>query len=132
MSVKISHTADTKFYWKSGLQMPRRFLPSGIAIKFFINKMVEKAFLEVNPYRSHRCTATCGRIANMIIGNRPNLAIRECMNGDMADLVVEFEDLLEKECFFKRGLGSQRIRSIAIMFVPCAKKLEILDSAIYL
>ena len=112
--------------------MSRRFLPSGTAIKFFVNKMVEKAFLEVNPSQGHRCTATCGRIANVIIGNRSGPAIRNRMKGDIADLVGEFEDLLEMECFHNRGLGPHQIRSIAIVFVPCAKKLEILDSAIYL
>ena len=130
MHARITHAVDTKFYWRSGLQVPRRFLPANIAIKFFINKMVEKAFVEANPYRIHRCTATCGRIANMVIGNQTGVALKEILRGELANLVCEFEDHMDLT--LKRVLGPQQIKSVAIMFVPCAKKLEILDSAIYL
>ena len=129
LQVRISHVADTKFYMTSGLELTRRFLPTGVAVRVLIEKMVRRAVIDVNPYARHKCTSACGRVANLVLKSK-NGALKDNLPADLADFVIDFEDHLNIK--LEHALGYQHINAIAIMFVPCDKKLEILDSAIYL
>ena len=130
LQVRISHAVDTKVYMASGLELKRRFLPASTAIKFFIDKMVRGAFIDANPYTKHRCTSTCGRVANLVLKSKKGAILKENLPEDLAVFVGEFEDHLNFT--LEHAVGFQHVNAIAIMFVPCDKKLEILDSAIYL
>ena len=130
LQVKISHAADTRVFMASGLELTKSFLPIGVAVKFFIDKMVRRAVIDANPHARHKCTATCGRVASLVLKSKRKGALKDNLPTDLADFVTDFEDHLNVT--LEHALGYQRVSAIAIMFVPCDKKLEILDSAIYL
>ena len=130
LQVKISHAADTKFYMASGLELKRRFLPASTAVRFLIEKMVRRAVIDANPHTRHKCTSTCGRIANLVLRGNKRAALMDSLPEDLADFVGDFEEHMNGT--LEPALGFQRIKAIAIMFVPCDKKSEILKSAIYL
>ena len=134
LQAKISHAVDTKVYMPSGLKLARRFLPPSQSMKFFIEKMIRRAVLDAMPAGAHRCTAACGRVANLMLKCNNKASLKENLPEDLADFVLDFEEHLNSyhHCYLEHAIGQQQVKALAIMFVPCNKKLEVLDSAIYL
>ena len=130
MQVKLAFTKEPAVFMASGLKVGRRYLPCGTEIKFLIQKMVERAVgAEVGMNPSHRCTLTCGKIANMVIGG-VGVGLRHRVPDDMVGLVEDFEDVLNEAMGAENGIV--QVKAVGLMFTPCSKKTEILESAIYL
>ena len=68
MSTRYVFTSDTIIYHPNGLRIRKSLLPSDNAIKYFINGILADVFVKANPRRKHRCSATCGKPIQLMIG----------------------------------------------------------------
>ena len=130
MQVKLSFANEPKVYMPNGLEIGRRFIPTGVAIQFLISKLVERAIgAEIGLNRSHKCTATCGRVAKMVVGG-VGVSLKYRVPNDMVEMVGEFEELVNSK--LDDDLEWMQVKAVGLMFTPCAKKTEVLNSAVYL
>ena len=132
---KIVLARETKFYLENGLVLPNQLTPPIIAIRNFWNKIMEKVFFSRNVTNGHLCTASCGRIVRMLIGSGLNMdGYKEPLickiSSEMIEHVEELEEMIE--IFASSKIGNVKIGALGLCFTPCTKKLEILESAIYL
>ena len=67
----------------------------------------------------------------MLIGSKcKKESLKTKMPLDVIQFVDELEEMIELTSL--RTVGSLRIGALGVLFTPCVKKMEILDSAIYL
>ena len=96
---------------------------------------MEKVFFSRNATKGHLCTASCGRVVRMLIGGGRNKGDRKepliCkISSEMIEHVEALEEMIE--IFASSKIGNVKIGALGLCFTPCTKKLEILESAIYL
>lgn len=131
MCGKVTVVRETNFYLENGLKLPGRMTPPIIAIRRFWEKIMERAFITRNLHPNHSCTSACGRVVRMLIGSKcKKESLKTKMPLDVIQFVDELEEMIELTSL--RTVGSLRIGALGVLFTPCVKKMEILDSAIYL
>ena len=110
--------------------MPLDWSPSNMATRTLISHILDAAYIAPN-VKKHKCTATCGRVYQMLIGpvgNCKQIGFRSAVSVEVVDIVDDFELLLD--ACLGRVQGLTKIKSIGLRFVPCIKTLEVLETVI--
>ena len=130
MDRRIALVKETKFYLGNGLELPVDQTPSMPTIRYFWARMMDNIFFARNQIHGHICTSACGRLVRMQIGSKNNARIKASKNEELNELITGFEELIG--LYVCPTLGDLEIKGMGLLFTPCARKLEILDSAVYL
>ena len=112
--------------------MPADWSPSNMATRTLVSHILDAAYLNLNA-SNHKCTATCGKICRMLIGpfgDCNHINFRDAVSVEVIDVIDDFELLLD--ACLGRVQGLTKIRSIGLIFTPCAKTLEVLETVINL
>ena len=131
MRGKVTLSRETNFYLENGLKLPNRMTPPTIAIRRFWDKIMERTFITRNLHPNHSCTSACGRVVRMLIGaEHKQEALKSRMPMDVIEFIDELEEMIEMVSV--QAVGLVKIGAVGVLFTPCIKKMEILDSAVYL
>ena len=112
--------------------MPSDWSPSNMATRTLVSHILDAAYLNLNA-REHKCTSSCGKVCQMLIGpfgDCNHVNFRNAVSVEVIDVVEDFELLLD--ACLGRVQGLTKIASVGLNFVPCAKTLEVLETVIYL
>ena len=130
MDQRVVLARETKFYIGNGLELPNPETPSVVTSRYFWTRIMDNLFFARNARQGHVCTATCGRVVRMQIGSKGG-NIKKCnQNEELMDLIKGFEEMIG--LYAESYHGELEIRGMSLLFNPCARKLEILESAVYL
>ena len=130
MNRRVALTNETKFYLGNGLELPNEQTPSIVSNRYFWTRIMENVFFTRNQTQGHVCTATCGRVVRMQIGSKRNARMKESKSEELNEVIRGFEEMIG--LYACQSLGELEIKGMGVLFTPCARKLEILDSAVYL
>ena len=130
MNRRVALAKETKFFLGNGLELPSEQTPSVVSNRYFWTRIMDSVFFARNQSQGHICTATCGRVVRMQIGSRKNASLKDSKNEDLNEVIKGFEEMIG--LYACQSLGDLEIKGMGVLFTPCARKLEILDSAVYL
>ena len=130
MDHRVVLANETKFYIGNGLELPNPQTPSVVTNRYFWTRIMDNIFFARNNRQGHICTATCGRVVRMQIGSNGG-SMQKCnQNEELSDLLKGFEEMIG--LYAESYHGELEIKGMSLLFNFCARKLEILDSAVYL
>ena len=130
MNRRVSLAKETKFYLGNGLELPNSELPSLVTTRYFWTRIMDKLFFARNAQQGHVCTAACGRVIRLQLGSKGKKNIKQGSTEDLLDLIKGFEEMIG--LYAGSFHGELEIKGLGLLFTPCARKLEILESAVYL
>ena len=130
MNRRVSLTKETKFFIGNGLELPNPEIPSLPTTRYFWTRIMDKLFFARNAQQGHVCTAACGRVVRMQLGSKGKMNIKQGGTEDLIELIKGFEEMIG--LYAGSYHGDLEIKGMGLLFTPCARKMEILDSAVYL
>ena len=131
VNVRYTYANDPIVYHANGLMIGKKWLPTTNTLKFFINGILSKVFVTVNPPKGHkRCSSLCGQPVQIIIGWPHSSDAASSVPSEVKQLVHNLEDMLKKITF--GGEEEVAMQTLAVRFLPCPRHIEILQAAIYL
>ena len=130
MDRRVALARETKFYLENGLELPKEQTPSVVTTRYFWTRIMDNIFFARNQTQGHVCTSTCGKLVRMQIGSKNNAKMKVSKNDELNELIGSFEEMIG--LYACSTLGELEIKGMGLLFTPCARKLEILDSAVYL
>ena len=102
----------------------------GDETKKFVNSLLKKILVDVNPIGHHRCNSFCKQSVHLLLGYPHGCDVKTAVPVEMVHMVTEYENLVEKRVY--RMEERVELQSLSIRLLPCSRYLEIIDCAIYL
>ena len=69
VNVRFTYATDPLVFHPNGLKVDKSCLPSSNSLKYFVNGVLDKAFVAVNPPKHHKsCSSLCGQPVQVLIG----------------------------------------------------------------
>ena len=132
---KYIYAKEPVMFHANGLLVGDREMPPiakiiGKETKLFINNLLKKILVDVNPIGYHQCNTFCKQPVQLLLGYPHGCDVRSAVPVEMDEAVAEFEKLIEREVYLMDE--EVELQTISIRLLPCSRYLEILDCAIYL
>ena len=135
MATKYVYASEPVMFHANGLKVGDRESPSisrliGPETKKFINDLLKRILVDINPVGYHRCTPFCKQQVHFLLGYPHGCDVRSSVPEDVDEAIDQYERLVENKVY---GSNEEvELQSISIRLLPCSKHLEILNVAIYL
>ena len=132
---RFIYANEPVMFHSNGLVMGDREMPPihriiGKETKAFINTLLKKILVEVNPIGYHQCNSLCKQSVQFLLGYPHGCDLRSAVPVEMDNKLDEFEKLIERKVYQTKE--KVEVQTVSIRLLPCSRYLEILDCAIYL
>ena len=122
-------------YHSNGLMVGDREMPPisrtiGAETKRFINDLLKRILVDINPVGYHQCNSLCKQPVHLLLGYPHGCDVKSAVPVEMDKTVANFEELIEKRVYSLKE--RVELQTLSIRLLPCSRYLEILDCAIYL
>ena len=113
-----------------GRESPTAAVLMGEDMKMFINGLLKRMLVDINPVGHHQCNSLCKQTVHLLLGYPHGCDVKTAVPIEMEKTVSEFEKLIEKRVYSMEE--RVEIQTISLRLLPCSRYLEIIDCAIYL